>query len=162
MRFGRRRDRRGRQRLRWRAGVVGQPQPSAPGRKRTRSGDDIYTWAATHAPGRQCLRPCNDGCRVGGVFFHEHPKLQHSGDDVYVRVTMSAPMRRQLPHGRGVFYKHPKLQRSGDNACVRATMSALARQRLDPIFLTLAFFRALAIQTKFFLYLFLKITQIVL
>ena len=39
---------------------------------------------------RQRLRPCNDGCRVGGVFFHKHPKLQRSGDNAYVRAMTSA------------------------------------------------------------------------
>ena len=96
--------------------------------KRPRSGGNACARATTHASGRQRLRPCDDGCRVGGVFFHKHPKLQHSGD----------------------------------NACVQATMSALAPQRLDLGFETFAFFRALAIQTKLFHYLYLKITGTVL
>ena len=44
-------------------------------RRRLRPGDDV------------CVHPCNDGCRAGGVFFHKHPKLQRSADDVCVRAT---------------------------------------------------------------------------
>ena len=68
---------------------------SASGRQRLRPGHNACvwattsacTWATTRAPGRQHLRPCDDRCRVGGVFFHKHPKLQRSGDDVCVRAT---------------------------------------------------------------------------
>ena len=84
--------------------------------------------ATTSVSKRQCLHLCDDGCRVGGVFFHKHPKLQRLGNDV----------------------------------CVWATTPAFGRRRLDPFFQTLAFFRALAIQTKLFHYLFLKITETVL
>ena len=98
-------------------GVFSQtPQTSALRRRRLHPGDNVR------------MRPCDDGCSVGGVFFH----------------------------------KHPKLQRSGDNACIWATTSTLAPRRLDPGFETFAFFRALAIQTKLFHYLFLKITGTVL
>ena len=57
------------------------------GQRRLRSGGNAYAWARTHACGRQHLRPCDDRCRVGGVFFHKPPKLQRSGDDVCVRAT---------------------------------------------------------------------------
>ena len=110
-------------------GVFSQtPQTSALGRRCLRLGDNACARVRTHARGRQRMRPCDDGCRVGGVFFH----------------------------------KHPKLQRSGDNACVRVTTSALARQRLDPGVQTFEFFCALAIQSKLFHYLFLKIIGTVL
>ena len=49
----------------------------------------------TCAPRRQRLRPCDDGCRAEGVFFHQHPKLQRSGDDVCVRATTLAHRRRR-------------------------------------------------------------------
>ena len=145
--------------------------------KRLRSGGNFCARARTHARGRQLLRPCNDGCRVGGVFFHKHCKLQRSGDDVYVwattsacaRATMCALVRRRVLRGRGVFSQTPQNSalgrrhlHPGDNACVRATTSALAPRRLDPGFETFAFFRALAIQTKLFHYLFLKIIGTVL
>ena len=99
-----------------RAGVVGRPEPSAPGQS------DL-AWATTctpgrrrtRAPGRQHLRPCNNGCRTGGVFFHQHPKLQRSGDDIRMRagdnvcarLTTSTPVRQQVPCGRGVFSQTP-------------------------------------------------------
>ena len=160
--------------------------------KRPRSGDDVYARAETLAPARERMRagdnarmrPCDDGCRAGGVFFHKHPKLQRLSDDVCVRATTPASGRRRTcAPGRqrlrpcddgcragGVFFhKHPKLQRSGDDVCVRATTVAhgrrrptLARRRLDPIVLTLAFFFAFAIQTKLFHYPFSRITQILL
>ena len=93
MRFGRRRGRRARHLLRSRVGIIGRPQPSAPGRKRTRSGDDIYARAATPAPtqrrvlrgrgvfsqtpqtsalGRRHLRPGNNACvraTTSGSYF---------------------------------------------------------------------------------------------
>ena len=130
MRFGRRRDRRGRQCLRLCVGVIGRPQLSVPERKRTCPGNDVYARAATHARGRQRLRPCNDRCHVEGMFFHKHPKLQRSGDNVYVRATTSTSRRQRLRscddecHIGGVFFhKHPKLQRSGDDVRARATTS---------------------------------------
>ena len=66
--------------------------------KRPHSGGNACARERTHARGRQRLRPCDDGCRVGGVFFHRHPKLQRSGDNV--RMCTS------------------------DNVCARATMGA--------------------------------------
>ena len=145
--------------------------------KRLRSGGNAYARERTHARRRQFLRPCDDGCRVEGVFFHKHPKLQRSGDDICVRATTSACARattralvqRRVPNGRDVSSQTPQTSalgrrrlRPGDNACVRATTSALAPRRLDPGFETFAFFHALAIQTKLFHYLFLKITGTVL
>ena len=65
------------------------------GRRRLRPGGNTCVRARMHARGRQHLRPCDDGCRVGGVFFHKHPKLQRSGDDVCVRVTTPASGRRR-------------------------------------------------------------------
>ena len=132
--------------------------------KRPRSGSNACARARTHARGRQRLRPCDDGCRVGGVFFHKHPKLQRSSDNVYIWATTFAPVRRRVPRGRGVFPQTPQTLalgrrrlRPGDNACIRATTSALVPRRLNPGFKTFAYFRALAIQTKFFHFLFLKI-----
>ena len=142
-------------------GVCGRVTMPASGRRRT------------CALGRQRLRPCNDGCHAGGVFFHQHSKLQRSGDDVCVRATTSAcarataraPVRRRVPRGRGVFHKHPKLQRSGDDVCVRATTLAHGRQRprlRDDVWILFGIFFAFAIQTKLFHYPFSRITQIVL
>ena len=111
MKFGRKRDRHERQRLQSCTGVVRRPQSSAPGRKRIRSGDDVYACAVPHALERQCLHPCDDGCHVGGVFFHKHPKFQRLGDDV-------------CRMGGVIFHKHPKLQRSGNDVYVRATTLA--------------------------------------
>ena len=104
------------------------------GRRRLCPGNSACTRARMHVTntpnlrGRQRMRPCDDGCHVGRVFFHKHPKLQRSSDDV----------------------------------CVQATTPASGRRCLDLFFQTLAFFRALAIQTKLFHYLFLKITETVL
>ena len=98
MKFGCRWDWRGRQRLRSRAGVVGQPQASVLGRKRLRSGDSVYTQARTSASMRQRMRPSDDICCVRGVFFGCHPKCLRPGDSVYARVTTSALGRRRLPH----------------------------------------------------------------
>ena len=117
--------------------VYAQAVTPAPARERMRAGDNTCAWTTTHAPGRQHLRPCDDGWHVGGVFFHKHPKLQHSCNDVCVRVTtfactqatMSAPVQRRVLRGRGVFSQHPKLQRSGDDICVRATTVAHGQQR---------------------------------
>ena len=79
--------------------------------KRPRSGDDVYARAETLAPARQCMHPCDDGCRVGGVFFYQHPKLQRSGDDVCVQATMLAHGQRR-PRSRddvwilfGIFFR---------------------------------------------------------
>ena len=77
------------------------PQTSTLGRRRLCLGDNACVRATTfecarattRAPGRQRLRPCDNRCRVGGVFFHKHPKLQHSGDDVCVWATT-------VTHGR--------------------------------------------------------------
>ena len=63
---------------------------------KARSGDDVYAQTATPAPGRQRLRPRDDKCRMGGVFFHKHPKLQRSGDNVCVRATTLASRHRRL------------------------------------------------------------------
>ena len=79
------------------------PQTSTLERRRLRLGDNacirtttyVCARATTRAPGRQRLRPCDDGCRTGGVFFHQHPKLQRSGDDVCVRATTLAHRRRR-------------------------------------------------------------------
>ena len=91
------------------------------------------------------------------------------GNNACARATTSAPMRQWVLRGRGFFSQTPQtsvLRRRrlhpGDNACVRATTSALAPRRFDPSFETFAFFRALAIQTKIFHYLFLNITGTVL
>ena len=65
------------------------------GRRRLRPGGNACARARTHAPGRQRLRPCDDRCCVGGVFFHKHPKLQRSGDDVCIRVTTPVFERRR-------------------------------------------------------------------
>ena len=67
--------------------------------KRPRSGGNACARVRTHARGRQRLCPCDDGCRVGGVFFHKHPKLQRSGNDICVRATTPAS-ERQRPHSR--------------------------------------------------------------
>ena len=71
------------------------PQTSTLKRRRLHLDDNACVRATTLAsgrrrtcaPGRQRLRSCDDGCRAGGVFFHQHPKLQRSGDDVCVRAT---------------------------------------------------------------------------
>ena len=72
---------------------------SASGRQHLRPGDDVR------------VRPCDDGCCAGGVFFHQHPKLQRSCDDVYVRATTLAHGRRR-PRSRndiwilfGIFFR---------------------------------------------------------
>ena len=193
-------------------GVFSQtPQTSALGRRRLCPSDNVCARATTGAAWEECfftntpnfsarattsvserqrLRPCDNECRVAGVFFHKHPKLQRSGDDVSVRATTSAPVQRRVPRGRGVFSQTPQTSALGqrhlcpsDNVCARATTGAMwegcfftntpnfstrattsasGRRRLDPFFQTLAFFRALAIQTKLFHYLFLKITETVL
>ena len=112
--------------------------------------------ATGSAPGRQRLRPGDD-------------VRMRAGDNACARATTSAPVRRRVLRGRGVFSQTPQTStlgrrrlRPGDKAWARATTSALARRHLDPIVLTLAFFFALAIQTKLFHYLFSRITQIVL
>ena len=95
MKFGHKRDRRGRQCLRSRAGVVGQPQVSALGQKHLRSGKNFCVRAATHAPRRRRL------LRVRGVFlqtFGRHPKCLRLGDNVCAWATTSALGRRRLPH----------------------------------------------------------------
>ena len=104
------------------------------GRRRLRPGCNTCAWARTHARRRQRLRLCDDGCCLGGVFFHKHPKLQRSGDDVCVRATTSTPVRRRVLRGRGVFSQTPQTSalgrrrlHPGDNANVRAITSALAR-----------------------------------
>ena len=114
------------------------------GRRRVRPRGNACARASTHACGRQRLCLCDDGCRTGGVFFHQHPKLQRSSDDVCVRATMPASGRRHTHasgrqrlrlcddgcHVGGVFFhQHPKLQRSDDDVCVRATTLAHGRQR---------------------------------
>ena len=156
-----------RQRVARGRGVFSQTQRSCDG-VCVRSTTPASGRRSTRAPGRQRLRPCDDGCRAGGVFFHQHSKLQRSGDDVCIRrqrlrpgdnacvqvttsacarATTRAPGRQRLRPcddgcrvGGVFFHKHPKLQRSGDDVCVRATTVAHGRRRLDPIVLMLAFF----------------------
>ena len=91
--------------------VYARAETPAPARQRMRAGDNVCARATTGgawegcfftitpnfgapatapASGRQRVRPCDDGCRTGGVFFHKHPKLQRSGDDVCVRATTPA------------------------------------------------------------------------
>ena len=65
-------------------------------RKRRRATTAIGTRAATHARGRQRMRLSDDVCRVGGVFFHKHPKLRRLGDDVCIRATTPVSRRRRL------------------------------------------------------------------
>ena len=109
------------------------------GRQHLRPSGNACAQATMQARGRQCMRPCYDGCRVGGVFFHKHPKLQRSCDDLYARAatpvpgrermrsgdnayawaTMSTPVRRRVSRGRGVFSQTPQT-------------SALGRRRLRP------------------------------
>ena len=91
------------------------------------------------------------------------------GDNACTQATTFAPVRRRVPRRRGVFSQTPQTSTlgrrhlcPGDNAYVRAATSALARRRPHPGFQTFAFFRALAIQTKLFHYLFFKITRTVL
>ena len=89
-------------------------------------GQSILARATTCTPGRQRLRPCDDGWCVGGVFFHKHPKLQRSCDDVYVRATTSACVR-VTTSASGRQRVHPSddvRMRAGDNACARATTGA--------------------------------------
>ena len=71
----------------------------------------------------------------------------HAGDNACARVTTSVFVRQWVLRGRGVFSQTPQTSalgrrrlHSGDNAYVRATTSALVRRRLDPVFITLAFF----------------------
>ena len=91
---------------------------SSLGRRRVRPGGNACARTRMHARGRQCMRPCDDGWRVGGVFFHKHPKLQRSCDGVCARARMPAS-GRQCPHARG-----RQRVRLGDNVCARATMGA--------------------------------------
>ena len=130
-------------------------------RQHLRPGDNAYARARTHVRGRQRLRPCDDGCHMGGVFFHKHFKLQHSWwtTSVFERQRLH-PCNDECCVGGVFFHKHSKLQRSGDDLYVRATTLVSGRQRLDLVFQTLAFFRALAIQTKLFHYLFLKLLKL--
>ena len=122
---------------------------STPGQERMRTGDNVCARATT-------------GAAWEGCFFTNTPNFS-------ARATTSASVRRWVLRGMGVFSQTPQISTLGrrrlrldNNACVRATTSALARRHLEPVFLMLAFFCALAIQTKLFHYLFLKITQIVL
>ena len=132
-------------------------------RRRLRPSGNAYARARMRARGRQCLHPCDDRCRVGGIFFHKHPKLQCSWWTTSVSERQRLrPCDDRCRVGGVFFHKHPKLQRSGDDVCVQATTPASGRRRLDLVFQTLAFFRALAIQTKLFHYLFLKITETML
>ena len=73
------------------------------GRRRLCPGGNACVRATTSMPGRRQV-PC------GRVFFHKHPKLQRSGDDVYVRATTSTSGRQRL--------------RPGDNVYARATTGA--------------------------------------
>ena len=128
--------------------ACGHAQASSGDHSCRRLGKSVPARVTTSTPGRQRLRPGENAC---------------------ARATTHAPVRRRVLRERGVFSQTPQTSalrrqrlRPGDNACVRATTSALARQRLDPFFQTLAFFRALALQTKLLHYLFLKITETVL
>ena len=86
-------------------------------RKRRRETTAVGARAKAYPLGGRRLCLGDDRCRVGGVFFHKHPKLQRSGDDV-CRV------------GGVIFQKHRKLQRSSDDVCVRATTHAPVQRRL--------------------------------
>ena len=66
-------------------------------RKRIHSSDDVYARATMHVHRRQRLCSCDDVCRVEGVVFHKHPKLQRSYDDVCIRATTPVSGRRRLP-----------------------------------------------------------------
>ena len=119
--------------------ACGHAQASSGDHSRRRPGKSVPAQATTSMLGRERMRPGDDGCRVGGVFFHKHPKLQRSGNDVCVRATTSAPVRRRVPRGRGVFSQTPQTSalgrqrlRPGDNACVRATTPASGRRLLRP------------------------------
>ena len=109
---------------------------------------NFSAWTRTSAFGRQRLHP---------------------GDNACAWATMSVRVRRRVPCGRGVFSQTPQTSalgrqrlHPGNNACVRAMTSTLTRRHLDLGFEMFAFFCALAIQTKLFHYLFLKITGAVL
>ena len=124
--------------------------------------------ATTPAVAHRCHRATTT---VGARAKAPMPRQQRlcPGENACAWATTPVPARRRVLRGRGVFSQTPQTSalgrrrlHLGDNACVRVTTSALAQRRLDPVFLTLAFFRALAIQTKLFHYLFMKITQIVL
>ena len=65
-------------------------------RRRLRPSSNACARATTHACRRQRQRLCDDGCRVGGVYFHKHPKLQPLGDNVCVWATTSMSRRRRL------------------------------------------------------------------
>ena len=104
--------------------------------KRPRSGDDVYARAETLAPARGHMRAGDNVCAratTGGLFFHQHPKLQRSSDDVCVRATTPASGRRctcapgrqrlrpcddECRAGGVFFHQHPKLQRSGDDVWI--------------------------------------------
>ena len=68
--------------------ACGRAQASSGNHSRRRLGESVSTRATTSTPSRERMR-AGDGCRVGGVFFHKHPKLQRSGDDVCIRATTS-------------------------------------------------------------------------
>ena len=167
-------------------GVFSQtPQTSALGRRRLRPGDNVRMRAGDNVCAHASM-----GAAWEGFFFtnipnfsarattsvsgrqHPHARGQQCmrvGNNACTWATTSAHVRRRVLCGRSVFSQTPQTSalgqrrlRPGDNACVRATTSALAPRRLDPGFETFAFFRALAIQTKLFHYLFLKITGNVL
>ena len=106
-----------------------------PGQKRLRPRENACAQATIHAPGRQRLCPCDNGCCAGGVFFHKHPKLQRSGDDVCVQATTPAS-GRQRPHAcrrQRVCPCDDGCRLGGvytPNFNARATTSASGRQRL--------------------------------
>ena len=99
--------------------VCTQAKAYSLGRRRLHPGENACAQVTTHARGRQHLPLCDDRCRVRGVFFHKHPKLQRSGDDVCIRATTSAPVQRRVLRARGVFSQTPQTL-------------ALGRRRLRP------------------------------
>ena len=100
-------------------------------RRRRRTTTTVGAQAKVYPLGRRCLRPGGNACARARTHARRRQRLRPRDDGCRVR---------------GVFFhKYPKLQHLGDDVCVRAMTSALVRRRLDPVFLTLAFFRALAI-----------------
>ena len=138
-------------------------------RRRVRLGGNVCARATTGAARKGCFFTNIPNFSARATTFTPERQRLRPGDTACVWATTSVPVRRRVLRGRGVFSQTPQTLalgrrrlRPGDNACVWATMSALAQRRLDPGFQMFAFFRALAIQTKLFHYLFFKITGTVL
>ena len=103
VKFGRKQDQRGQQRLQSRAHVVGRPQPSVRGQKCIRSGDDVYARAAMHAPRRERMRPGDNvyahattDAAWEGCFFTNTPNFS-------AWATTSASGRQRLRSGDDVW-----------------------------------------------------------